>query len=111
MPRRKPQLMMRKISRDRESCSINPKAIKQEPNCTLDLLVGVEHECATVEDVSRGRRTRALSFLSFVDPSTLKSKLHQMPFGIAHCPLHAKYQPVVEIVGIVYPVIVDDQRI
>src|SRR5688500_4916077 len=54
------QVVLREISNDPIRCSFDPEALEQQSNRSLDLLVGIEHERAVIEDVSGWRREHEL---------------------------------------------------
>ena len=91
--------------------AVQAEALEEKAEGLLHLLVRVEDERAVFEHVAGGWRVDELALLRLVQNAALQAQAHGVALGVAHGALHAQYQPVVEVVGVVDPIVINDERV
>ena len=78
----------------------------------LNLPIRIQHDpVGRIVDKADGQRQFQLASLRFALNPTTKPCLENVQFGFAHRGFEPQHQPVVEVAGIVEPVLVQDQGV
>src|SRR5258708_28592158 len=112
MPCRKAQLLLGKVTHDRQRRLVLLEEGENQTDRFLDGFVGIEHQLADwIIDQPTGRAKAQLSLFGFGQLAALQSLMQPMEFRLAHRPLKPQQETVVVRSRIIDTFLVNDQRI
>src|SRR3954454_18548643 len=95
-----------------ESCANAPERAKEQVQGLLDLLIGIEDNAPHLV-IDKADRQRCAQFptAGFIANAALQPSPDHMELGLRKRSLQTQQETVIELLGIVQPILIQDQRL